>query len=95
MQITQHDTLCFSGDGRHVEGQLVRSELPDPDNFTQAGERYLSLSPERQNHLVDNLAADLAAVSSETQSIVLGYLHSASEELGQRVTAQIAANVRR
>jgi len=89
------DEQLTSGDGRHVEGQLVRSELPDPDNFTQAGERYLSLSPEGQNHLVDNLAADLAAVSSETQSIVLGYLHSASAELGQRVAAQIATYARR
>jgi catalase len=89
------DEQLTSGSGRYVEGSLVRSELPNPDNFTQAGQRYLSLPPEGQNHLVDNLAADLTAVSTETQSIVLGYLHSASEELGQRVTAQIATYARR
>ena len=84
------DDQLTSGIGRHVEGELVRSELPNPDNFTQAGQRYLSLSPEGQNHLVDNLAADLATVSMETQSVVLGYLRSASAELGQRVSTQIA-----
>lgn len=88
------DEQLTSGTGRHVEGQLVRSELPDPDNFTQAGQRYLSLSSEGQNHLVDNLAADLAVVSTETRNIVLGYLHSASAELGQRVTAQIPVYTR-
>lgn len=83
------DEQLTSGIGRSVEGQLVRSELPNPDNFTQAGQRYLSLSPEGQNHLVDNLAVDLATVSTEIQSVVLGYLHSASTELGQRVSTQI------
>lgn len=89
------DDQRTSGSGRHIEGQLVRSEIPNPDNFTQAGQRYLSLSPMAQNHLVDNLAADLAAVSSETQSVVLGYLYSASAELWQRVAAQIVVYTRR
>ena len=84
------DDQVTSGIDRHVEGRLVRSELPEPDNFTQAGQRYLSLSPIYQDRLVDNLAADLAAVSGDTQSVVLGYLYSASAELGQRVAAQIA-----
>jgi catalase len=89
------EDLVTSGSGRLVEGRLVRSELPNPDNFTQAGQRYLSLSPVMQDHLVDNLAADLAAVSGGTQSVVLGYLHNASAELGDRVTQQIAVYARR
>ncbi len=89
------DDQLTSGNGRHVEGQLVRSELPNPDNFTQAGERYHSLSSEGQDHLADNLAADLAAASAETQAIVLEYLYSASDELGQRVAAQIAVYARK
>lgn len=88
------DDQITSGKGRHVEGQLVRAAIPNPDNFSQAGQRYLSLSPQGQEHLVDNLAADLANVSVVTQNIVLGYLHSASAELEQRVTAQIKVYVR-
>lgn len=84
------DMEVTSGSGRHVEGALTRSEIPNPDNFTQAGQRYLSLSQVQQDHLVDNLAVDLANVSDATQNIVLGYLSAASAELGERVRRQIA-----
>jgi catalase len=85
------DDLVTSGVGTSADGNLARSEIAKPDNFTQAGERYLSLSPEGQDHLVDNLAADLSHVSGETQRVVLGYLNNASAELGQRVVEQISA----
>ncbi len=85
------DDLVTSGVGTSAEGHLVRSEIAKPDNFTQAGERYHALSPEGQNHLVDNLAADLSHASGETQRVVLGYLYNASAELGQRVAEQIMA----
>lgn len=87
------DVLVTSGAGRHVEGRLVREELSKADNFTQAGQRYLSLPAAQRDHLVDNLAADLAAVSVQTRNIVLGYLYSASAELGERVAARIATYV--
>ncbi|QHW29703.1 catalase [Paenibacillus rhizovicinus] len=80
-----------SGEGRFVEGQLVRSDLPKPDNFTQAGQYYRALDAVNQEHLVHNLAADLAVVSPETQNIVLSYLTQASSELGERVERQIQA----
>jgi catalase len=89
------DSLVTSGDGRHVEGYLVRSDLPKPDNFTQAGQRYLSLEPVQQDHLVDNLAADLVGVSNATQRVVLGYLHNASAELEERVLQQITVYAKR
>ena len=78
-----------SGAGKYVEGLLVRSPIPTPDNFTQAGLYYLSLSPKEQSHLIKNLAGDLAAASPETQNIVLKYLSCASTELGQKVETQI------
>lgn len=83
------DELVTSGRGRYVNGPLVRSGIPKPENFTQAGQRYLSLSPVQKSHLVDNLAADLVLVSTKTQSIVLEYLYNASVELGERVAQQI------
>jgi catalase len=89
------DDIITSGSGTYTQGRLVRAELPNPDNFTQAGQYYLSLPPVQQDHLVDNLAADLAAASGRVQSIVLGYLHNASPELGERVAAQIAVHARR
>ncbi len=89
------DDLITSGAGLHVEGQLVRSELPDPDNFSQAGQRYLFLSAAQQDHLVDNLAADLALVSPSVRNVILTYLSTASEELGRRVAEQITVYMNR
>src|SRR4030095_8302272 len=82
-------SLVTSGDGRFVEGQLVRSDLSKADDFTQAGQYYHALPPVEQEHLVDNLAADLRGISQETQGIVLSYLNNASAELGERVARQI------
>lgn len=83
------DSLVTSGSGRFVEGRLVRTNLPKQDDFTQAGQYYRALAPLQQEHLVDNLAADLAGISSNTQTIVLGYLDQASSELGERVARKI------
>ncbi|NQX68317.1 catalase [Paenibacillus alba] len=83
------DSLVTSGNGRHVEGRLMRSDLSKPDDFSQAGHYYHALAPVQQEHLVDNLSADLVGISHETQSIVLSYLYNASAELGERVAQQI------
>jgi catalase len=85
-------SLVTSGSGQYVEGRLVRSDLPKPDDFTQAGQYYRALPSVQQEHLADNLAADLAGAAPETQKIVLSYLHQASPELGERVTRQLGKN---
>lgn len=85
------EMLVTSGAGRQVQGALVRAEIPNPDNFTQAGQRYQSLPAEQKDHLVDNLAAGLAPATPATQEVVLGYLHQASPELGERVRQRIPA----
>ncbi|OXL87822.1 catalase [Paenibacillus sp. SSG-1] len=82
-------SLVTSGNGRYVEGKIERTDISKPDNFTQAGEFYRAISPVQQEHLVDNLAADLKGISHETQRIVLSYLYEASPELGERVALHI------
>ena len=72
-----------------MEGHLVRSDLPKQDDFTQAGQFYHALSLVQQDHLVNNLSADLAGISHETRRIVLTYLYNASPEMGERVVRQI------
>ncbi|OAS15738.1 catalase [Paenibacillus oryzisoli] len=82
-------SLETSGEGRYVEGRLIRSDIPNPDNFTQAGQYYNSLPPIQQEHLVENLAADLARISTDLQHIVLTYLNQASQELATKVSGRI------
>nr|WP_318617763.1 catalase [Sporosarcina sp. YIM B06819] len=82
-------SLVTSGNGRYVEGHLVRSDLPKQDDFTQAGQFYYGLPLVQQDHLVKNLATDLAGISQKTQRIVLSYLYNASPELWERVVREI------
>lgn len=83
------DDLVTSGVGTGAEGRLVRSEIDKPDDFTQAGERYESLSTEGEDHLVDNLAGDLKNVSYEVRKVVIGYFYRACAELGERVAEKV------
>ncbi|MBX3192825.1 MAG: catalase [Labilithrix sp.] len=77
--------VVSSGEGSLVSGQLVRTDLAEADDFSQAGEHYRSLDAAAQAHLAENLAIDLALAAPEARRIVLGYLSRASEELGERV----------
>ncbi len=88
------DDLVTSGSEKYVEGHLVRSPIQRSDNFTQAGQRYMSLSAEEKNHLIDNLAADLVLVNAGLRRTVLKYFYSASPEFGQRVANRIAEYAR-
>lgn len=82
-------SLVTNGSGRYVEGELVRSDIPKQDDFTQAGEYYESLPPDQQENLVKNLATNLSGISYKTQKIVINYMYKASPELGERVVQQI------
>ncbi|URN93653.1 MAG: catalase [Candidatus Pristimantibacillus lignocellulolyticus] len=83
------ESLITSGSGKYIAGQLIRSEIPKTDDFTQAGQFYEDLTPEDQEHLVENLAIDLAAIADDIAQIVLGYLHQSSSQLGERVAEHI------
>jgi len=93
-QQSEWDTssLITSGKGRQVSGRLQRSDIKKQDDFTQAGHYFHTLPPIQQDHLVQNLANDLAGVSDETRSTVLQYLYNASSTLGERVLKQIESN---
>jgi len=82
-------SMTDSGDGRHIEGTIGRSSNTKQDHFTQAGQRYNSLSEQQKQNLTDNLAVELSAASVENQRIVLGYLNQASPDMAHRVYLQI------
>jgi catalase len=68
-----------------IEGEVTRQKIRLTDDFTQAGERYRSLSKMDQKHLVDNLVADLLKIDRPIQQRMVGNLTNADPELGRLV----------
>lgn len=82
-------SMVSSGEGRQISGEIMRAEIPNPDNFTQAGRRYEAFSEVEKKHLADNIASELAAASPETQRAVLRNVEQASPALAEAIRTQI------
>lgn len=89
------EKLVTSGEGVRACGDQLRTEIHNPDNFTQAGERYRSMNPQQKERLVDNIAVELYQLGGMTQSCVVGYLYQADPELGARTQRMIEAYLKR
>jgi catalase len=68
-----------------VEGEVTRQKINLTNDFAQAGERYRSLSKMDQEHLVDNLIADLMHIDKPIQQRIIENLTKADVELGKSV----------
>jgi catalase len=68
-----------------IEGEVTRQKISKTNDFQQAGERYLFLSKMDQEHLVDNLIADLMHIDKPIQKRVIENLTKANKELGRAV----------
>jgi catalase len=68
-----------------LEGEVTRRKIGLANDFAQAGERYLSFSKMDQEHLVDNLIADLTNIDTPIRKRVVENLTKASPELGKSV----------
>ena len=68
-----------------IEGEVTRRKISKTNDFEQAGKRYLSLSKIDQEHLVDNLIADLMHIERPIQQRVIANLTKAKQELGKAV----------
>lgn len=69
----------------HVQGYVERSRAVKGDDFTQAGERYRTMSPKEQDHLADNIIDHLMFVDDKIQQKVVGYFSEADKEFGARI----------
>lgn len=68
-----------------IEGEVTRQKIGKTNDFKQAGERYLSLNKMDQEHLVDNLIADLMHINKPIQQRAIENLTKANQELGKAV----------
>jgi catalase len=70
-----------------VEGDVIKKKISKTNDFRQEEEKYRSLSKMDQEHLVDNLIADLTPIDKPIQQRVTGNLTKADPALGKAVAA--------
>jgi catalase len=68
-----------------LQGQVARRKIILTNDFTQAGERYQSLSKMDREHLVDNLIADLTHIDTSIRKRVIENLTKAYPAFGRAV----------
>jgi catalase len=68
-----------------VVGEVTRRKIRKTSDFQQAGKKYRSLTKKDQEHLVDNLIADLKPVNKPIQRRVVNHLTKADPKLGRAV----------
>ena len=82
-------SMVSSGNGRYVAGEIMRSEIPNPDNYTQATQRYETFSAEEKKNLASNIASGLVEAQPNTQRMVLWHLEQVSPVLAETVKNQM------
>ena len=68
-----------------VGGDVAQKKISNTNDFQQAEAKYLSLSKTDQEHLIDNLIADLTPIQQKIQERVIVNLTKANSELGKSV----------
>jgi len=81
---------AFNAEGLFISGTPVRQPIEKTDDFTQAGERWRSLSAEERAALHGNIAVELKLCPQDIQQRVLGYFANADEQFAEGVRAAMA-----
>jgi Catalase len=76
-----------------LHGSAGRQRIDKTDDFTQAGERYLSLSPEQRDNLVSNLVNDLKQTNENIQLRAVCNFFRAHVELGIRLSKGLGVDI--
>lgn len=69
----------------HLSGNVERKVISKTDDFTQAGERYRSLSKLEKAHLTDNIAVELWKCKPDIINRVLQYFENADADFAAGV----------
>ncbi|NLV87146.1 MAG: catalase, partial [Clostridiales bacterium] len=69
----------------YEKGEIIRAPIERTDDFTQAGERYRSLSDAEKENLHDNIAVELVTCKRDIIQRVLGYFEKADKNFAQGV----------
>lgn len=78
-------TGCSDGSQEYICGCKGRIPISKTDDYTQAGERYCSLSAKEKANLVDNIAVELFRCKADIIDRVMHNFRCASEEFADAV----------
>lgn len=78
-----------------LQGSAGRQRIDKTDDFTQAGERYLSLPLEQRNNLVKNLIGELKQVNEDIQLRAVCNFFRANVELGSKLSEGLGVDIRK
>ena len=68
-----------------VDGDVTKKKISRTNDFQQAGEKYRSLDKMDQDHVIDNLVADLTPIDKQIRLRVVANLTKADSKLGKSV----------
>lgn len=78
-----------------LQGDVGRQRIDKTDDFTQAGERYLSLEKPQQDNLVKNLVNDLKQTNEDIQLRAVCNFFRANVEFGMRLSQGLGVDIRK
>ena len=80
-----HEAPSTATTHEHLDADIGRQKISLTNDFSQAGERYRSLSKMDQDHLVGNIVDSLSHAEKPIQKHMVENLSKANSELGKRV----------
>lgn len=79
---------CYPGMA-YPGGTVIRKEISDPDNFSQARDRFLSLPDDEKARLADAIGWELAQANRQIQKRQLDLFAAVCPDLANRVSREI------
>ncbi len=77
-----------------LNGATMQRAIAKQNNFAQAGDLYLSFSPQERDHLIANMADDLRQVKSRAiQAKIIGFFYRANVEYGTRLAQALGVSL--
>ena len=92
--VTFKETPADRYSTRTINGQTMQRAIAKQNNFSQAGDLYLSYSEKDRSHLIANMAGDLRQVKNhKVQVMMVSHFYKANAEYGTRLAKAIGVGL--
>jgi len=92
--VTFKETPADRYSTRSINGQTMQRAIAKQNNFSQAGDLYLSYSEKDRSHLIENLAGDLRQVKNhKIQVMMVSHFYKANAEYGTRLAKAVGVDL--